>query len=158
MATSCTFQVAPDLHLERRTGEYTKQMITKRASYLLPGDTGSVNQKQSRYSVLEKDSYDMELDGYKITILGCTMWSDIRLTDNKGASDGGLILGNGQVSHRRRFVESVAWIRGKVQKVRIEKPDHKILIMTHHAPTIRGSGPYGLDQAGERWSTPRSNI
>ncbi|KUJ07735.1 uncharacterized protein LY89DRAFT_725494 [Mollisia scopiformis] len=107
----------------------------------LPFDDIGETPTPGRLTVLENETYDMETEyGLNITILGCTMWSKIRADAPRGAGDGASINGNSQAAHNARYEESIAWIRRTVLEVRHNKPNHTIIVMTHHAPTIRGSG------------------
>ncbi|KUJ15343.1 uncharacterized protein LY89DRAFT_686104 [Mollisia scopiformis] len=96
-------------------------------------------------TVLENQSADLSGLGHDITILGCTLWSRIREDAAPASGDAGTWTGETNAAHNERFERSYQWLKDEVARVRRERPTHRIIIMTHHAPTIRESGQPGRD-------------
>lgn len=90
-------------------------------------------------TVLEEQSADLSGLGYDITILGCTLWSKIRDDAAPESGDVGGWTGETNEAHNLRYEQSYQWIKNEVLRIRRERPSHRIIIMTHHAPTVRGS-------------------
>ncbi|KAE9366069.1 hypothetical protein N431DRAFT_446281 [Stipitochalara longipes BDJ] len=111
---------------------------------------------QGKLVVLENDRYDMIRHGYNVSILGCVLWT--RISKDQGGTDG-TIKENSKAAHNTRFEESFKWIKKEVQAIRKEDPKRRILVMTHHAPTVRGSSPPEQDDGkSPRWSAYQNDI
>ena len=102
-------------------------------------------------TVLEKQSADISGLGYDSTILGCTLWSRLRSDAALGAGDAGQWTGETDAEHNARFEHSLAWLRAEVKRVRKERPSHRVIIMTHHAPTMRWSAQNNRQDGGREF-------
>lgn len=106
----------------------------------------------SQIHVLENDS--AEINGF--TFLGCTLWTDFRLSGNPEAAmqtaesfmaDYSIIqFGPENRALRARDTvrlhsESAAWLRGALAKC----DRARTIIVTHHAPSARSEAPYHTD-------------
>ncbi|KAH6675908.1 hypothetical protein B0J14DRAFT_561610 [Halenospora varia] len=109
-------------------------------------------------TVLEKQSADISGLGYDSTILGCTLWSRLRSDAAPGAGDAGQWTGETDAEHNARFEHSLAWLRAEVKRVRKERPSHRIIIMTHHAPTMRWSAQNNRQDGGREFYGGRRDI
>jgi hypothetical protein len=88
---------------------------------------------------LHQETVDLEpLYGIAISVIGTTLWSNIRDDAPAGTEDTFPESNKGR--HNERYEKEVAYLREAVKTVRQDRPNHRIIIMTHHAPTIRGSG------------------
>lgn len=92
-----------------------------------------------RFHFLHRDRYDLA----DITILGCTLWSDVlpeqasevvqRMTDFN--EERGIVdwqLEDCMEEHRK----DLEWLNNQVQDIAKSRPDRQIIILTHHSPTI----------------------
>ncbi|KAF8864005.1 hypothetical protein BDZ45DRAFT_551116, partial [Acephala macrosclerotiorum] len=112
-----------------------------------------------KLTFLEEKSYDMSKFGLDITILGCALWSKIRADAASGTSDGNNAWkGNSTKEHNARYEKSIKWIRSEVLRIRKERPSHRIIIMTHHAPSIRGTCQQEEDSSREYFSGPTAGL
>lgn len=64
-------------------------------------------------------------------------WSKIRDDAPPGTADG--FSGNSKTLHNLAYKLEVAFLRSAIAQTRESRPNDRIIIMTHHAPTIRGS-------------------
>jgi predicted phosphodiesterase len=111
---------------------------------------------QEKLIVLENDSYDMMKHGYNISILGCVLWTRIRADQ---PSTDKQIKDNNKRLHNARFKKSLRRIKQQVEAIRNEDPKRRILVMTHHAPTVRGSSRPELENdTNKTWSAYQTDI
>lgn len=109
-------------------------------------DIQNLNEAAGRRTTrgFEGDYLDLETThGVPITILGMTLWSKIRDDAPRGTADG--FSGNSKAAHNARYEEQIALLRRGVQFVRQNRPHQRIIIMTHHAPTLRGTAQPGRE-------------
>lgn len=101
--------------------------------------------------------WDIELGDSQTTILGCTLWSKI----NDGAREAVQIRikdlekidGWSIDDHNAAHISDLTWLSNQVTKIQNQnksraegEPERKILVITHHAPTIHGtSSPKNSD-------------
>ncbi|KAL9107829.1 MAG: hypothetical protein Q9227_007344 [Pyrenula ochraceoflavens] len=84
-----------------------------------------------------------DLPGSLVTILGCTMWSRVheevadivrlKVNDFQKIQDWSV------KRHNAVFNEELAWLQSQFKKIRTESPRRKIIVVTHHAPTVKKS-------------------
>lgn len=95
-----------------------------------------------------------------VTILGCTLWSriseDAKEIVQMKVSDFKKIEGWTPDTHNDEYELDVTWLRGEVRKIheetKIEKgAKRKILIVTHHAPSTKGTAT--PEHVGNPWSS-----
>jgi predicted phosphodiesterase len=112
-----------------------------------------------RLTLLEKNRYDLtEDDGTTVSILGCTLWSQFQQKYLKEKQFE--FFENTTITHTARFADHLSWLRASVKAIRDGfGKARKILVVTHHAPTIKNSdktdrearmesGQYGTDILG----------
>jgi hypothetical protein len=93
-----------------------------------------------RFLVFNRTRHDVNS---KLTILGCTLWSYITdkqardvwstLTDfnsSRGIRDWDVL------NHREEHRKDLDWLNEQVSIIENEDPEHQIMILTHHSPTI----------------------
>jgi hypothetical protein len=78
-----------------------------------------------------------------ITVLGCTLWTDVppeqasavteQLTDFRGANG---IQDWTLDSHLREHCTDLAWLNEQVAQIQRDDPSQRIVILTHHSPTM----------------------
>lgn len=90
------------------------------------------------YILLNRDEY--HLPEYNITVLGCTLFSyvpAVSLEDvSFGLNDFFRIDSWTVEDHVSAHAREYAWLNSRVSALSKERPDHKIIIFTHHSPTI----------------------
>jgi hypothetical protein len=106
-----------------------------------------------RVVFLERNSARLWLNGERLCVLGCTLWTDYALNGDcdaamrvaiDGMNDYARISRNGRVFtpadalaiHRT----SRDWLGEKVRMARATDPAERLLIVTHHAPAAAGLG------------------
>jgi hypothetical protein len=90
------------------------------------------------YVLLDRDEF--HLPGHNLTILGCTLFSDVPAasTDDVsfGLNDffriGGWTVEQHVEAHRR----DVAWLNERVADIAREAPGRRVVVLTHHSPTV----------------------
>lgn len=90
------------------------------------------------YVLLDRDEF--HLPGHNLTILGCTLFSDVpeasKNTISFGLNDffriGGWTVEHHIEAHRR----DVAWLNERVAAISREDPERRIAVLTHHSPTV----------------------
>jgi predicted phosphodiesterase len=100
-----------------------------------------------RFIFLDRGRYDINP---RITVLGCTLWSEIapeevkaaalRLTDMQEIKG----IANWDVySHLQEYHLDLNWLNQEVDQISREDPNREILILTHHSPTthIQANNP-----------------
>ncbi|KUJ15342.1 uncharacterized protein LY89DRAFT_735462 [Mollisia scopiformis] len=120
-----------------------------------------------KFTFLESEVYDLkdeETGETLIHILGCVMWSRIlrqhfgfRYNDLDGG-DGAGITGETIAEHNKRFEEALKFLKLRVKTARIKSRTQRILVMTHHAPAIRGTSRPAWDGTGPAWSNYQNDI
>ncbi|KAG6362562.1 hypothetical protein INS49_007654 [Diaporthe citri] len=90
------------------------------------------------YILLDRDEY--HLPEYNITVLGCTLFSHIPTVSLEdvsfGLNDFFRIDSWTVEDHVSAHTRECAWLNSRVSALSRERPDHKIIIFTHHSPTI----------------------
>lgn len=100
-----------------------------------PADARETQQQKDKLVILNRTAGSLE--GGKIVVMGCTLWSRLRddhryLNRPDRSFDGWVgIPGSTAQAHRDRFEEDLGWLRGCVERVRRTNPEAKILIVTH---------------------------
>lgn len=90
------------------------------------------------YVLLDRDEY--HLPKYDITVLGCTLFSYIpeaSLQDvSFGLNDFFRIDSWTVEQHVSAHEHELAWLNSRVTALSREQPDRKIIVFTHHSPTV----------------------
>jgi len=120
---------------------------------------------RGRLIFMENHSYDFDSDGYKVTILGCTLWARHRDDQPYAADTDRTIRGWGTRGNNKTHDESFEWLTRRVKQIRADPKNEKrkIIVLTHHSPSIfgtsfprfngsEGSGPERV------WSNYQNNI
>lgn len=85
----------------------------------------------------------VNLDHLNIVVLGCTLHSRIPSKDKLMVQmqlSGFHQIENWTVdNHNTEHQDDVNWLQQEVNKIRTDKPQRQILVITHHAPTIKGT-------------------
>ncbi len=81
--------------------------------------------------------------GSAVTVLGCTLWSHIppesvaRVTTY--VPDYKRIDGWSVDANNAAHASDVAWLREQLAALRAEAPERKVVVVSHHAPALRGT-------------------
>ncbi|KAL1872954.1 hypothetical protein Daus18300_004094 [Diaporthe australafricana] len=90
------------------------------------------------YVLLDRDEF--HLPQQNLTILGCTLFSDVpaaSMTDvSLGLNDFFLIDGWTVEQHVEAHRRDVAWLNERVGSVEREHPGRRVVVLTHHSPTV----------------------
>ncbi|KAG8159763.1 hypothetical protein KVR01_010400 [Diaporthe batatas] len=86
------------------------------------------------------DRGEFHLPGHNLTILGCTLFSDVPAASRDdiglGLNDffriGGWTVEQHVEAHRR----DAAWLDGRVAAIAREHPGRRVAVLTHHSPTV----------------------
>jgi predicted phosphodiesterase len=93
-----------------------------------------------RFRLLFRDRYDLN---DKITILGCTLWSNIQ--PDQAAEVGSRMTDYNEERGIRDWTpersckehaRDLAWLNAQVERIQSSEPHRSIFIATHHCPTI----------------------
>ena len=105
--------------------------------------------------LLERGRYDLEETG--VVLLGCTLHSHIppqnRDVVSSKIQDFQKINGWTTDDHNTQHQQDLEWLTNQISAVRREKDgkQKRILVVTHHAPTVKGSS--APEHAGNAWSS-----
>lgn len=85
----------------------------------------------------------VDLDDLNIVMLGCTLHSKIpskvQLMVQMKVSDFHQIENWTVDDHNAEHQSDVIWLQQEVSKIRTDSPRRRVLVITHHAPTIKGT-------------------
>lgn len=91
-----------------------------------------------KVTLLHAGRFDMP--SHDISVLGCTLWSHIPQEASDAVrgrvKDYQKIEGWSVDKHNSLFADQLKWLRNEVTSVRSTSPSAKIVIVTHHAPSI----------------------
>jgi predicted phosphodiesterase len=103
--------------------------------------------ESGQVTFLDNDVVSFTMNGQRLHVLGCTMWTDFRLHgDQDEAMEFAARHMNDYRAIRsvssffrpgnalRRHERSRIWLRANVARLRLEEPGAKIIVVTHHAP------------------------
>jgi predicted phosphodiesterase len=131
---------------------------------------------EGRLVFMENDRYDFDDDGYAVTMLGSTLWARHRhvgyglVSDltTVGVHDIADIGGWSNSQNNHIHDQSMRFLRKSIRQIRREKrtKDHKIIVLTHHTPTIFKSSLPGTNgqeaesgsRADSKWSNFQTDI
>lgn len=91
------------------------------------------------YVLLDRDEF--HLPSHNLTVLGCTLFSDVPARSTADVSfglndffriGGGWTVEQHVQAHRR----DVAWLNGRVAAIAREHPGRRVVVLTHHSPTV----------------------
>ncbi|KAE9364662.1 hypothetical protein N431DRAFT_354548 [Stipitochalara longipes BDJ] len=98
--------------------------------------------------------HDFMDDGYNVSILGCTLWSNRRKDQPQTAMFDRSIVGNSSAKNNGRHRRDLMWLKSEIRNIRENEKDadRVIIVMTHHAPCITGTSTPDKDGQGDSWS------
>ena len=95
----------------------------------------------AEFIFLNRTRYD--IPGSDVTILGCTLWSNIPPEDHDllkaTMNDFRRIGGWSPARCTQTHFEDVAWLESQLEEIQSQDPARKIAIFSHHAPTLDGT-------------------
>lgn len=101
-----------------------------------------------------------------VSVLGCTLWSRLApahvATIHRGLNDFRMIDGLDPSVYQSLHARDVAWLAERITRIRKREPWRRIVVMTHHAPTVADTSDPGHDGSvmnsafateltGEKW-------
>jgi predicted phosphodiesterase len=154
-----------DIHLGREGCKWArKQFPAKPVVYVLgnhefyhnslPDLTETLKRETEGSRIHPLENSAVEING--CTFLGCTLWTDFRLSHDPQAAmqvAEGIMADYSLIQFRpehrvlrardtvRLHAESVAWLRGALAKC----DRARTIVVTHHAPSARSEAPYHAD-------------
>ncbi|KAI0374290.1 Ser/Thr protein phosphatase superfamily protein [Pilatotrama ljubarskyi] len=79
-----------------------------------------------------------------LSILGCTLWARLNPDDldilRWSLSDFRRIDGFDPTAYQAAHTRDVAWLQETIEHIARYEPHRKVVVMTHHAPTVQGTG------------------
>ncbi|KAN0099746.1 hypothetical protein V8E51_013521 [Hyaloscypha variabilis] len=124
-------------------------------------DHPSMNKRLVILNSGDDGRYDFMDDGYNVSLLGCTFWSNHRDDQRVAAARfDRAITGNGSKKNNERHQRDLKWIQREIREIReVENDeDRVIIVMTHHAPCIKDTSRPSLDGVGDSWSNFQIDI
>jgi predicted phosphodiesterase len=121
-------------------------------------------QMNKRLITLNQDRHDFHQDGFNASILGCTLWGNIRNDQPQATRFDKPITGNNFVRNNRRHKLDLIWLKERIEGIRaedkknLENSPSQIIVMTHHAPTITRTSDPTRDGIGKDWSNFQVDI
>lgn len=105
--------------------------------------------------LLHRNQWDDPELGSDLTILGCTLWSHVpdpaREIVRYKVQDFKKIEGWSPEKHTEQHEIDLGWLHKRVRELAITAPGRHVLVVTHHAPTMKGtSAPRNEDNP---WSS-----
>ncbi|KAI0756890.1 Ser/Thr protein phosphatase protein [Daedaleopsis nitida] len=93
-----------------------------------------------RFVLLDRTRYDLSST---FTVLGCTLWSQLDLANvdviKLGLNDFRRIADLTPDIYQNLHRVDVEWLRRTIQEIHESEPHRKVVVMTHHAPTVEGT-------------------
>ena len=144
------FLGAPAVYVMGNHEAYTGQSMDE----LIADIRDRAKEKDGRVIFLENESVALCIGGFKLHVLGCSLWTDYRLNGNAVMSmlDAGMAL-NDHVAIRvkgkpftadaaaRIHAASRQWLDSEVARIREAEPEAAIAIVTHHGPVPDANSP-----------------
>ncbi|KAI0825032.1 Ser/Thr protein phosphatase protein [Trametes gibbosa] len=102
-------------------------------------DRATVEEPFGRFILLDRTRHDLS---DTVTILGCTLWSNIdpahKCAVQLGLSDFSQIAGLTPSVYTSLHERDVSWLAQNIAAIATDEPHRRVVIMTHHAPTVEG--------------------
>ncbi|KAI0361508.1 Ser/Thr protein phosphatase protein [Trametes cingulata] len=93
-----------------------------------------------RFVLLDRTRCDLS---ETVTVLGCTLWSKLdpeRVNAIQlGLNDFSMIEGFTPQLYTSLHERDLAWLEGNIAAIAQNEPHRRIIVMTHHAPTVEGT-------------------
>lgn len=110
-----------------------------------------------RFVLLDRTRYDLSAT---VTVLGCTLWSRLdpnyRIAIQIGLNDFSQIDDFTPRVYESLHERDLSWLERSIADIAEDEPHRRIVVMTHHAPTVEGTsnpryagGPLGSAFATE---------
>ncbi|KAL4252712.1 Metallo-dependent phosphatase-like protein [Abortiporus biennis] len=94
-----------------------------------------------KFVLLNRTRYDISPS---LTVLACTLWSSLNPSDLDILSwcltDFNRVKGLDPAAFTALHQQDLAWLNGAVAEIALNEPHRRIIILTHHAPTLTGTG------------------
>ncbi|KAF8912094.1 Ser/Thr protein phosphatase superfamily protein [Gymnopilus junonius] len=94
-----------------------------------------------KFIFLNRTRYDISPT---LTILGCTLWSHLNPDDKDilswSLTDFKRIRSFTMDAYEELHQQDVTWLRETLASIRESEPERKVVVFTHHAPTVEGTG------------------
>ncbi|CDO72203.1 hypothetical protein BN946_scf184970.g55 [Trametes cinnabarina] len=94
-----------------------------------------------QFVVLNRTRYDLSAT---TTVLGCTLWARLNPADldilRWSLTDFRRIEGFNPTKYQEEHARDVQWLSQAVAEIAQFEPHRRLIIMTHHAPTVEGTG------------------
>ncbi|KAI0332972.1 Ser/Thr protein phosphatase protein [Cubamyces sp. BRFM 1775] len=119
-------------------------------------DESNTSPKLGRFVLLDRTRHDLSPT---LTVLGCTLWA--RLDPNEldvlrwGVNDFRRIEGFDPDAFQAAHARDAAWLAQAVADVARDEPERRVVVMTHHAPTVEGTSDprYAEGPTGSAFAT-----
>ncbi|KAI0653964.1 Ser/Thr protein phosphatase superfamily protein [Cubamyces menziesii] len=104
---------------------------------------------RGRFVLLNRARYDLSPT---LTVLGCTLWARLNQDDidvlSWGLNDFRQIKGFDPSAFQAAHARDAAWLAQAVADIARDEPERRVLVMTHHAPTVEGTSDPKYAQGG----------
>jgi len=101
----------------------------------------AIDKSNGEFILLNRTRYDLTST---LTILGCTLWSALNLDDldilSWSLTDFKRIDSLTPASYASAHNTDLTWLTDSIEQIRKEESKRKVLVFTHHAPTVEGTG------------------
>jgi hypothetical protein len=91
-----------------------------------------------RFVFLDRNRFDLS---ETVTILGCVLFSRVEKEQEEavsfGLNDFYHIEDCTVEQHSAAHVQDLEWLNGQVEEIEMREPERRIVILTHHSPTVR---------------------
>ncbi|KIY43830.1 Ser/Thr protein phosphatase superfamily protein [Fistulina hepatica ATCC 64428] len=121
------------------------------------GDDNTIDASVARFSAFEKTvASDPSLGEFiflnrtrynmspTLTILGCTLWSHLNPDDKDilswSLTDFKRIRSFDMDIYEKLHRQDITWLHETLGSIRESEPERKVVVFTHHAPTVEGTG------------------
>ena len=127
-------------HVYLVLGNHEFYGVTRKAGIELASRLEAQPTLQSKLTVLYRKRVDISDE---VTLLGCTLNthipSEVHNTVQAKVADFRKIEGWTIQQHNQEHVLDVEWLRSEVTSIQANEPTRRVLITTHHAPSLKGT-------------------
>ncbi|KAK1225218.1 hypothetical protein PQX77_011898 [Marasmius sp. AFHP31] len=92
---------------------------------------------------LNRTRYDLPDPNLNLTILGCTLWSSLNQDDldilSWSLTDFKRISSFTPATYAELHKQDLSFLKEEIRHIRTHEPERRILVLTHHAPTVEGT-------------------
>ncbi|KAI0778285.1 Ser/Thr protein phosphatase protein [Trametes elegans] len=97
-------------------------------------------QPSGRFVFLNRTRYDLS---DSVTVLGCTLWSRLdparKFSIRLGLTDFSQITQFTPRLYQSLHAQDLSWLERSISDIAASEPHRRIIVMTHHAPTVAGT-------------------